>query len=118
MPALAHQFARLVGSFHGTFSAARKTRVFRSLLVRLKFPDTISIAGARLARLIRDPSRLVNATRRLLAATGGDFGPIAAFAGGRPQISDSDALSGCGGKRGENTYLTPGFDAGCTCVAS
>jgi len=57
MPALAHQFARLVGSFHGTFSAARKTRVFCSLPVRHNFN-----AGARLARLIRDPSRLVNAT--------------------------------------------------------
>ena len=33
MPALAHQFARLVSSFHGTLSAARKTRVFRSLSV-------------------------------------------------------------------------------------
>ena len=27
VPALAHQFARLVGSFHGIFSAARKTRI-------------------------------------------------------------------------------------------
>ena len=69
MPALAHQFARLVGSFHGSFSAARKTRVFRSLSVGHNFG-----AGARLARLIRDPSRLVNATPPLVFdPSGGDF---------------------------------------------
>jgi hypothetical protein len=32
VPALAHQFARLVGSFHGIFSAARRTRVRLQLL--------------------------------------------------------------------------------------
>jgi hypothetical protein len=58
MPALAHQFARLVSSFHRTLSAARKTRVFAACR-----SDINSVADARLARLIRDPSRLVNATR-------------------------------------------------------
>src|SRR5271165_2565191 len=33
MPALAHQFARLVSSFHGIFSAARQTRVYLQLLI-------------------------------------------------------------------------------------
>ena len=37
MPALAHQFARLVSTFHRTISAARKTRVFRSLSVGHSF---------------------------------------------------------------------------------
>jgi hypothetical protein len=59
VPALAHQFARLVGSFHGIFSAARKTRIRLQLLGQTQN----FTAGARLARLIRDPSRLVNATR-------------------------------------------------------
>jgi hypothetical protein len=46
MPALAHQFARLVGSFHGTFSAARKTRVFCSLSGQTQFRCGCAICAA------------------------------------------------------------------------
>jgi hypothetical protein len=44
VPALAHQFARLVGSFHGIFSAARKT----ASVLQLPRPDTnVSVACVR-----------------------------------------------------------------------
>src|SRR3984957_11589238 len=49
--ALAHQFARLVGPFHGIDLRQRPVRHKRS---------GVNVIGARLARLIRKPSRPVN----------------------------------------------------------
>jgi hypothetical protein len=60
--AFAHQFARLVGPFHGIVSAARSTSG--------RSPIGHANEGARLARLIREPFRLVNATWLPLAGFG------------------------------------------------
>src|SRR5580700_4406602 len=49
--ALAHQFARLVGPFHGIDLRQRPVRRKQS---------SVNVIGARLARLIRKPSRPVN----------------------------------------------------------
>src|ERR1700685_1140588 len=51
--ALAHQFARLVGPFHGIDLRARPVR---------RNGCGVNVIGARLARLIRKPSRPVNVT--------------------------------------------------------
>lgn len=53
--ALAHQFARLVGPFHGIDLRRRPVRRKRS---------GVNLIGAQLARLIRKPSRPVNVTGR------------------------------------------------------
>jgi hypothetical protein len=74
MPALAHQFARLIGSFHGIFSAAARP-AFRSASVGVRDRSSTQLlrAGgpARLARLIRKPFSLVNATPQRLAGLAG-----------------------------------------------
>src|SRR5580658_7656698 len=54
--ALAHQFARLVGPFHGIDLRQRPVRRKRS---------GVNLIGAQLARLIRKPSRPVNVTGRV-----------------------------------------------------
>ena len=76
MPALAHQFARLVGSFHGTFSAARKTRVFRSLMVRHNFRTQFWLRARDWRGLYGTPPGSSMRTSRLLAPLGKDFDPI------------------------------------------
>src|SRR6202020_335408 len=53
--ALAHQFARLVGPFHGIDLRQRPVRRKQS---------GVNLIGAQLARLIRKPSRPVNVTGR------------------------------------------------------
>jgi len=60
--ALAHQFARLVGPFHGIDLRARPVR---------RNGCGVNVIGARLARLIRKPFSLVNATPQRLAGLAG-----------------------------------------------
>src|SRR5580700_10637184 len=57
--ALAHQFARLVGPFHGIDLRRRPVRRKQS---------GVNVIGAQLARLIRKPSRPVNVTGRAARA--------------------------------------------------
>src|SRR5580704_6176116 len=57
--AFAHQFARLVGPFHGIDLRARPVHRKRS---------GVNLIGAQLARLIRKPSRPVNVTGRAARA--------------------------------------------------